>query len=106
MPLDGTELEVFGNGPLAKLGAVERLLITEQHGARAGCETKMVGFVWLGRCKRSKREGCSTQSFCERSGRWAASVIGGSNPSMTIPVRRTLMFCEYYGAHGKTSLPV
>ena len=30
MPLDGTEFEAFGNGPLAKLGAVEGLLIDEK----------------------------------------------------------------------------
>lgn len=30
MPLDGTDPEMFGNRPLAKLGAVERLLATEQ----------------------------------------------------------------------------
>jgi hypothetical protein len=30
MPLDGTDLELFGNHPLAKLGAVESLLATEQ----------------------------------------------------------------------------
>ena len=30
MPLDGMELGAFGNSPLAKLGAVERLLINEQ----------------------------------------------------------------------------
>jgi len=30
MPLDGTEFEAFGNGPLAKLGAVESLLIDEK----------------------------------------------------------------------------
>lgn len=30
MPLDGTDLELFGNHPLAKLGAVESLLATEK----------------------------------------------------------------------------
>jgi hypothetical protein len=30
MPLDGTDLQLFGNHPLAKLGAVESLLATEQ----------------------------------------------------------------------------
>jgi hypothetical protein len=30
MPLDGTDLGLFGNHPLAKLGAVESLLATEQ----------------------------------------------------------------------------
>ena len=30
MPLDGTHLELFGNYPLARLGAVESLLATEQ----------------------------------------------------------------------------
>lgn len=30
MPLDGTELGLFGDHPLARLGAVERLLATEQ----------------------------------------------------------------------------
>lgn len=30
MPLDGTDLSLFGNRPLAKLGAVERLLAAEQ----------------------------------------------------------------------------
>jgi hypothetical protein len=30
MPLDGTELGLFENHPLAKLGAVERLLVSEQ----------------------------------------------------------------------------
>jgi hypothetical protein len=30
MPLDGSDLVLFGNHPLAKLGAVERLLATEQ----------------------------------------------------------------------------
>lgn len=30
MPLDGTDLALFGNHPLAKLGAVENLLATEQ----------------------------------------------------------------------------
>lgn len=30
MPLDGTDLEFIGNHPLAKLGAVESLLATEQ----------------------------------------------------------------------------
>ena len=30
MPYDATELDIFENHPLAKLGAVERLLATEQ----------------------------------------------------------------------------
>jgi hypothetical protein len=37
MPLDGTDLGMFGNHPLAKLGAVESLLATE----RQWCKGKM-----------------------------------------------------------------
>ena len=37
MPLDGTDLGLFGNHPLAKLGAVENLLATEQQ----WCKGKM-----------------------------------------------------------------
>jgi hypothetical protein len=37
MPLDGTDLGLFGNHPLAKLGAVESLLATEQQ----WCKGKM-----------------------------------------------------------------
>ena len=37
MPLDGTDLGLFGNHPLAKLGAVESLLATE----RQWCKGKM-----------------------------------------------------------------
>jgi hypothetical protein len=48
MPLDGTELEVFGNGPLAKLAAVERLLINEQQWCKGRLRDKDGRFCLAG----------------------------------------------------------
>lgn len=48
MPLDGTELEAFGNGPLAKLGAVERLLISEKQWCKGRLRDKNGRFCLAG----------------------------------------------------------
>ena len=48
MPLDGTELEAFGNGPLAKLGAVERLLINEEQWCKGRLRDKDGRFCLAG----------------------------------------------------------
>jgi len=48
MPLDGTELEAFGNSPLAKLGAVERLLINEQQWCKGRLRDKDGRFCLAG----------------------------------------------------------
>src|ERR1700730_19336175 len=48
MPLDGTELEACGNSPLAKLGAVERLLINEQQWCKGRLRDKDGRFCLAG----------------------------------------------------------
>src|SRR5215472_11541553 len=48
MPLDGMELGAFGNSPLAKLGAVERLLINEQQWCKGRLRDKDGRFCLAG----------------------------------------------------------
>jgi len=48
MPLDGTEFEAFGNGPLVKLGAVERLLINQNQWCKGRLRDKNGRFCLAG----------------------------------------------------------
>ena len=48
MPLDGTEFEAVGNGPLVKLGAVERLLINQNQWCKGRLRDKDGRFCLAG----------------------------------------------------------
>ena len=48
MPLDGTEFEAVGNGPLVKLGAVERLLINQNQWCKGRLRDKNGRFCLAG----------------------------------------------------------
>ena len=52
MPFDGTELELPEDHPLSRLGAVERLLATEEQWCRAHCATVMAVIALWAPCKR------------------------------------------------------
>jgi len=67
MPLDGTELEAFGNSPLAKLGAVERLLINEQQWCKGRLRDKDFRFCLAGAMQAVEARRLLTRLFYGRS---------------------------------------
>jgi hypothetical protein len=72
MPLDGTDLGLFGNHPLAKLGAVESLLVTEQQWCKGRLRDSDGRHCLLGALRVVE-----AQQILEPIILWAARQIGG-----------------------------
>src|SRR4029077_7666810 len=105
MPFDG--IDALDNHPIAKLGAVERMLATEQQWCKGRLRDAhgrhcLVGAIEAGGGRQVSQEprgwGARRRSgnlFCKPPERSAGNVIGGSNSLTTTRALRTPTCCRF-----------